>query len=54
MGNTAEKDPKDLAATAPTGGVPAGWSGFPIAYALRRALRKGYSARDFRADVLAG
>ena len=28
--------------------------GFPIAYALRRALRKGYTAQDFRADVLAG
>ena len=59
MGNTSEeRDPKDLAAAAPAGGVPAasptGWSGFPIAYALRRALRKGYKARDFRADVLAG
>jgi SulP family sulfate permease len=29
-------------------------NGFPIAYALRRTLRKGYTARDFRADVLAG
>jgi SulP family sulfate permease len=28
--------------------------GFPIAYALRRTLRKGYKAQDFRADVLAG
>jgi SulP family sulfate permease len=29
-------------------------NGFPIAYALRRTLRKGYTARDLRADVLAG
>ncbi len=29
-------------------------TGFPIAYALRRTLRKGYTAQDFRADVLAG
>jgi SulP family sulfate permease len=28
--------------------------GFPIAYALRRVLSKGYTAQDFRADVLAG
>jgi MFS superfamily sulfate permease-like transporter len=27
---------------------------FPLAYALRRALRKGYGAKDLRADVLAG
>src|SRR5580704_8198456 len=32
----------------------AGSKAFPIAYAMRRALRKGYSAQDFRADVLAG
>jgi SulP family sulfate permease len=31
-----------------------GLKGFPIAYALRRTLRKGYKAQDFRADVLAG
>jgi sulfate permease, SulP family len=31
-----------------------GLSAFPIAYAMRRALSKGYSAEDFRADVLAG
>jgi SulP family sulfate permease len=31
-----------------------GPSAFPIAYAMRRALSKGYSVRDFRADVLAG
>jgi SulP family sulfate permease len=31
-----------------------GLKGFPIAYALRRSLRKGYKAQDFRADVLAG
>jgi SulP family sulfate permease len=31
-----------------------GFKRFPIAYALRRTLRKGYTARDFRADVLAG
>ncbi len=47
-----------MAAAAPRSGPsPAGLddrSGFPIAYALRRALRKGYKAKDFRADVLAG
>ena len=26
----------------------------PIAYAIRRALKKGYGAADLRADVLAG
>ena len=26
----------------------------PIAFALRRALAKGYALRDLRADVLAG
>jgi sulfate permease, SulP family len=34
-----------MSPTAPT---------FPIATALRRALRKGYGARELRADVLAG
>jgi sulfate permease, SulP family len=29
-------------------------NGFPISYALRRAVAKGYGASDFRADVLAG
>lgn len=29
-------------------------TGFPIAHALRRTLSKGYTARDFRADVFAG
>ena len=28
--------------------------GFPIAHALRRTLSKGYTVRDFRADVFAG
>src|SRR5882757_9942064 len=27
---------------------------FPIAFAIRRVFRKGYGAKDFRADVLAG
>jgi SulP family sulfate permease len=27
---------------------------FPIAYAMRRVLRKGYTSKDFRADVIAG
>ncbi len=27
---------------------------FPLAYALRRAMRKGYGAKDLRADILAG
>jgi SulP family sulfate permease len=35
--------------------APRGPAGrFPIAFALRRALAKGYGARDLRADVLAG
>ena len=29
-------------------------NGFPIAYALRRALSHGYTAHDLRADILAG
>jgi SulP family sulfate permease len=38
-----------------SGGVRTGMSeDFPLAYALRRALRKGYGVNDLRADVLAG
>jgi SulP family sulfate permease len=53
----------DKDSVAKTGGASAGAAsgpardggkGFPIAYALRRAFRKGYRGLDFRADVLAG
>ena len=58
MRKTAEDEKKKPAAAAPANeSSPApidDRSGFPIAYALRRALRKGYGPRDFRADVLAG
>jgi SulP family sulfate permease len=51
--------PKDPSAVAPVRGgslaaIDGGGGGFPIAYALRRTLRKGYKLPDFRADVLAG
>jgi SulP family sulfate permease len=41
-------------ASAPSQSALGGAAGFPIATALRRALRKGYGARELRADVLAG
>jgi SulP family sulfate permease len=41
--------------TLPSFGTPAkNGTGLPVAYALRRALAKGYGASELRADVLAG
>ena len=48
------RKPLNPHAAEPSRHVYAGRSAFPIAYAIRRSLSKGYSARDLRADVLAG
>ena len=60
-----EREPATMSPTTPKPAIPAGApeparpalsgpSGFPIATAMRRALKKGYGARELRADVLAG
>lgn len=46
--------PSSPRATQPSLAGFNGRKAFPIAYALRRALSKGYRAQDLRADVLAG
>ena len=33
---------------------PAAVRDFPIAFAVRRVIRKGYAAKDLRADIIAG
>jgi len=55
---TPEMAPKEPPAIPPGIGSSLaaldGNRGFPIAYAIRRVVRKGYKLPDFRADVLAG
>lgn len=51
---TKASELRAVAKTSASQWGPKGPGGFPIAYAMRRALSKGYSAQDFRADVLAG